>query len=230
MIVTIVLVLGGCSRRQQEWETARKADTVEAYRTFLKTFPDGEFASQAQARVRELEEASDWEQAQAANTAESYQQFLDRYPQGRMSDEARIRIENFALSQAPAEMPPQAATIPEEAVPDAAVPPQSSPPVATPASKPGPPAPTKTASSPGGGYRIQLGAFSGSDKKAMSEWRRLEGQYPKLLKGLTPSVKLATTSSGHLYRLQAGMTNEARAREICSALKARNQACVVVLP
>ena len=47
----LVLALSGCSRRQQEWEKAREADTVAAYETFLKAFPGGEFVSQARARI-----------------------------------------------------------------------------------------------------------------------------------------------------------------------------------
>jgi hypothetical protein len=184
---------------------------VESYEQFLESFPEGEFASQAQARVRELREAADWQNATRTDTAEAYQEFLNRWPQGRMADEARIRIGNFALAQTPSSSP-------LESPPAAMLPPGTggtSAPAATPVD---------------GGYRIQLGAFSGGDKQAMGEWRRLQGQYPELLGGLTPSVKLATTTTGHVYRLQAGVMTEARARETCAQLKARGQTCVVVLP
>ncbi len=39
-----------------DWEAARKADTAEAYRSFLKAHPEGEEADAARARLRELEE------------------------------------------------------------------------------------------------------------------------------------------------------------------------------
>ena len=211
LLILSLTVASGCSRRQQEWETARRADTAESYQQFLKSFPDGEFASQAQARVRELQEADDWQNATRADTAEAYQEFLNRYPQGRMADEARIRIGNFALAQTPSSSP------------------QELPPVDV--SAPGSGATAAPASTPAArGYRIQLGAFSGGDKQAMNEWRRLLGEHPGLLGGLTPSVKLATTTTGHLYRLQAGVMTEARARETCAQLKTRGQSCVVVLP
>lgn len=64
----------------------------------------------------------------------------------------------------------------------------------------------------------------------MGEWRRLQREYPQLLTGLSPSVKLATTNAGHLYRLQAGATSETRARDICAKLQDEGQACVVVVP
>ena len=198
----------GCSRRQQEWEAARSADTLQAYQRFLASFPDGEFVSQAQARVRELQEAEDWQKAMRADTAEAYQQFVTRHPQGRNSDEARIRIGNLALAQTPSGTPQEMAAPLEPSPGTAAAP----------------------AAATSGMYRIQLGAFAGGDKQAMGEWRRLQGAYPQLLGGLTPSVKLATTISGHLYRLQAGLLTEERARAACAALKSNNQACVVVPP
>lgn len=216
LLILSLAIASGCSRRQQEWETARRSDTVASYQQFLRLFPDGEFASQAQARVRELQEAADWEHATRTDTAESYQQFVDRHPQGRMADEARIRIGNFALAQTPSSSPQE-------------MPAPQSP---TPAfGAPVPTAPTPATSTPtGGAYRIQLGAFSGGDKQAMGEWRRLQGEHPQLLGGLTPSVKLATTTSGHLYRLQAGVMTEERAREVCAKLKSAGQTCVIVLP
>lgn len=245
LIVSALVVASltvGCSRRQQEWETARTADNIQGYETFLKSFPDGEFTSQAQARVKELQEAQDWQQAIMTDTPEAYRKFLEHYPSGRMSDEARIRVENFALAQTPAPgsegaapgeegLPPQVA-VPMEAPPEEPAPVQNKAPTppALPPAHDASPAKTPAAPSSGSGYRIQLGAFAGGDKQAMAEWRRLKDKYPKQLSNLSPSVKLATTSAGHVYRLQAGKTTEARAREICSALKAKGQACVVVLP
>jgi cell division protein FtsN len=224
--LVLALALSACSRRQTEWEAARAADTVESYERFLKTFPQGEFSSQAEARARELREARDWKKAVTTNTLASYQQFVAQYPEGRMSDEARIRIETYAMATAPTlELPQAAAEIGSTAAPPKPL--ASSAPAATSA----PPAPAvNTATAAQSGYRVQLGAFAGGEKQAMGEWRRLQRDYPQLLEGLKPSVKLATTTTGHLYRLQAGMTDEARARDICAKLKDEAQACVVVLP
>lgn len=223
-ILVALMILGlavasGCGRRQQEWETARRTDTVEAYQQFLKSFPDGEFASQAQARVRGLQEAGDWQDAMRTDTAEAYQEFLNRHPQGRMADEARVRSGNFALARTPSGSPQ------EWSAPIPSAQPASAAPTGAASTSALPPA---TASA--GAFRIQLGAFSGGDKQAMGEWRRLQGEYPQLLSGLTPSVKLATTNTGHLYRLQAGLLTEERARAACATLKAKGQACVVVPP
>ena len=221
MVAAMALMVIACSGRQQQWETARRADTLEAYQHFLQTYPDGEFASQAQARVRELQESSDWQKAMQADTADGYQQFLSQHPQGRMADEARIRLGNFALAQTPSNTPSDGTAAAGASLTAGLQLPPAKTPVSTPAS---------AASTSAGGYRIQLGAFSGGDKQAMGEWRRLQGEYPQLLSGLSPSVKLATTPAGHLYRLQAGMLPEENARKVCAALTADNQACIVVPP
>ena len=228
-LLALAIVLSACSRRESEWEAARGADTVESYERFLEAFPSGEFSAQAQARAVELREARDWKQAVATNTLGAYRQFIAQYPDGRMSDEARIRIESLTLVAATTQptdtgaplataMPPPQGNAPAARVP---------PPAGATVTLPGPAA--QPASS-GGSYRIQLGAFSGGEKQAMGEWRRLQQEFPQLLTGLSPSVKLATTNAGHLYRLQAGATNEARARDICSRLQDQGQACVVVPP
>jgi len=233
-VLALAIALSACSRRQTEWEMARAADTVESYERFLQSFPEGEFSSQAQARAKELREARDWKKAVSANTLGAYQNFVAQYPDGRMSDEARIRIESFTLASglpANAEIStpgpaPISAAPPAGAVATAPAP-AAAPPRQAPATQAASAAPRESG---GGGYRIQVGALSGGDKQAMGEWSRMQGEYPKLLDGLTPSVKFATTTSGHLYRLQAGATNEARARDICAKLQADGQACVVVLP
>jgi cell division protein FtsN len=238
-VLVVACAMTGCSKRQQEWETARTADNIESYEGFLKSYPEGEFTSQAQARVKELQEARDWQQAIMTDTPEGYQQFLNQYPEGRMSDEARIRIENFVLAETPsaASLPSEASEPPATGPGEMPVEPQTTE-TAPPSSQTQKAPPAQTAPAPSAttkvaiakDYRVQLGAFSGGEKQAMAEWRKLRQEYPKYLGSLSPSVKLATTTSGHIYRLQAGMTNVARAREICAALKAKGQACVVVKP
>jgi len=181
-----------------------------------------------------------WEAARTANTPESYDQFLADYPVGEFASQAKARAAElretrdwekamatntldgyraFVKAHPDGRMGDEA-RIRIESFALSAPMPESAPGLAT---LEGPATPT-------GGYRIQLGAFSGGEKQAMNEWRRLQTDFPALLQGLTPSVKLATTTSGHLYRLQAGSTDEARARSICTNLKAEGRACVVVLP
>jgi cell division septation protein DedD len=226
LLVVFAGLLTACSRRQQDWEAARAANTAESYESFVAKYPQGEFTAQAKARADELREAADWQEALAANTLPAFQAFVRKHPDGRMSDEARIRIEGFALG----------GVAPDAGASASAISPSSAPTSSSATSTARAPSPQlatvspPAASGPGSGYRIQLGAFAGGDKQAMGEWRRLAAQYPDLLGGLSPSVKLATTDTGHLYRLQAGMADETHARAICESLKSKGHACVVVPP
>src|SRR3984957_17337860 len=97
----VLIGIGGCSRQQSDWQKTREANTTEAYEQFLKKYPSGEFAPQAQARVKELYEERDWQKARDADTPEAYQAFLKQYPEGKWTEEARIRVENFTLAQTP---------------------------------------------------------------------------------------------------------------------------------
>jgi cell division septation protein DedD len=80
-----------------------------------------------------------------------------------------------------------------------------------------------------GTFGIQLGAFS-SEGAANNEWRLLTGRFASELQGLHAHLVTADTPSGHVYRLQAVVGEEARARAICDSLRKRSQACVAVLP
>jgi cell division septation protein DedD len=243
------LALSACSRQQSDWEKTRTANTTDAYELFLKKYPSGEFTSQAQARVKELYEERDWQKARDTDTLEGYQAFLKQYPEGKWTEEARIRVENFTLASAPSSTTPAAA--------DNAAPAQSTPtPMPSSAPAPKPAAPAKAAPAPkaaaapkpaavpkgqtaashaastsqGGSYAIQLGAFKSGADAANQRWAVLEKEYPKLLSGLSPKVAPKKGASGTLYRLQVASLSETRANSICKALKAHEQACVLVHP
>ncbi len=79
------------------------------------------------------------------------------------------------------------------------------------------------------GFGIQLGAFA-SENAATNEWQQLTARFGAELHGLAPRVVSATTATGRLFRLQALVADEARARAICDMLKKQSQACVPVLP
>src|SRR5665213_2449175 len=153
--LTTALALSGCSRQQSDWEKTRAANTTDAYELFLKKYPSGEFAAQAQARVKELYEERDWQKARDTDTLEGYQAFLKQYPEGKWTEEARIRVENFTLAAAPstpaqpsAETPP-----PEAAAPPAAPKSAPSPTPSKPAAAKTPAASSaRTATKPQGSY------------------------------------------------------------------------------
>jgi cell division protein FtsN len=214
---SVVLGLTGCSRQQSDWEKARAANTTDSYEQFLKSYPNGEFTAQAQARVKDLYQERDWQKARDADTLEAYQAFLKQYPEGKFTEEARIRVENFTLAQAPS-----AADTSAGATPSAA----QTPPPASPAA---PPSAAANAVARGT-YGIQLGAFKNSDA-VDKRWARLQKQYPAILGGLTHKVSSRKTPAGiTVYRLQATGLTEKQSRSICRKLNAKAQACLVMRP
>jgi len=252
----VVLALSGCSRQQSDWQKTRETNTADAYESFLKKYPTGEFTAQAQARVKELYEERDWQKARDADTPEAYQAFLKQYPEGKWTEEARIRVENFTLAQAPsgtAATPSggadnaggTAGAVPggETATPSA---PRVSTPkgpaqssadeTAAPAPAPHAPAtksthqPIANAKSTSGSFGVQLGAFKSSTGAAEQRWTRLKKEYPSVLAGLSSKVEPRKAASGNLYRLQVVGLTEKRARAICTSLKAKSQPCIVVPP
>ena len=84
------------------------------------------------------------------------------------------------------------------------------------------PPPTPVAIATGGGWRIQLGAFS-SPAGAHRAWDGIKGR----LGGLQPVYGAA----GAVTRLQAGpLPNRAAAERACAAAKAAGSACFPVAP
>ena len=80
-----------------------------------------------------------------------------------------------------------------------------------------------------GGYMVQLGAF-GKKESAELLWKKLQKENPELLADLGSDIMMIDLGKkGVLYRLRGGMIGErTSADDICSALKAKKQACIVV--
>ena len=282
--VLALTTLAGCSREKIDWKSAEAADTVEGYDHFLERHPDGALATQARARVAQLNEDRDWKKATGADTADAYRQFLAQHESGKWAEEARIRIENFSLDgtatgpgkpvvdAAPAvAATPSATPLPTHGPKEAQLPPATaaSAPAAAPAkpavaatqpaaepkpssaakpatAKPAPeqkrlasaapPAtaaksaasPTATPTSPAQ-FGIQLGAFHSQDA-ALKNWKQLQTKYDSDLHGLFAHAVPVKQTSGQLFRLQAPVGEESRARAICTSLAKHSQPCVVVLP
>lgn len=104
----------------------------------------------------------------------------------------------------------------------------SPPPKPRPAAKtPTKPKPEKSAGA--GSYRVQLASFRTS-KAANDAWSKLRKSNISLLRDLTAHVtRVELGQKGTFYRLQAGsFAQEARARSVCTELKARQVDCLVV--
>jgi cell division septation protein DedD len=250
----VLVLAGGCSREQQDWRSAESADTIEGYDQFIQKHPESELTTQARARVAQLGEERDWQRAGSADNVEAYRQFLAEHPNGKWAQEARIRIENFSLSEqanaaalskggsaapegaggSPAASSPGRASdrATRAAAAGAGFSSGSAAPTAmqrpTPQG-PGPQSPPAQRPESQGGYAVQLGAFK-TEAAAQSEWRVLKARFGAELGALAEHIVAAETASGRIYRLQARVSDEGRARALCASLTKHSQPCVAVLP
>ncbi len=80
-----------------------------------------------------------------------------------------------------------------------------------------------------GSFLVQLGAFGKKDT-AEQLWDKLQADNAALLSGLRPDIMMIDLGKkGFLYRLRGGMiADRPSADQICEALKAKKQACIVV--
>lgn len=90
---------------------------------------------------------------------------------------------------------------------------------------------TPTTPAPEGSFLVQLAAARSEDQ-AMGEWNRVKGKHEQMFAGMTPSVVRADLGErGVFFRLRAGpLPDRASADAMCTALKAENEACIVVRP
>jgi hypothetical protein len=212
-LLAFTLRLAGCSREKGDWRSAQAADSPESYQEFIDDHPDSSHVATARERLQQLAEEKDWRAAAANDNLASYEQFLAQHPAGKWGKEAQLRIDAFksggAGSATPATPPPPNAG--GSAVPADAAATDIAPPVLT------------------GGFGVQLGAFSSSER-ANQEWKKLQGEAAGMLDGLSPRVVVAESGGKTLYRLQAEVRDEAQARAICGGLKVAKKACVPVVP
>ncbi|MEL6297721.1 MAG: caspase family protein [Pseudomonadota bacterium] len=90
---------------ENEWADARKDNTVEGYRRYLKAFPAGRFADRAQNKIENIQDRDNWARAKAADSLEEYEAYL-QVPSNRLHRrEARLakaRLDNLAWKRAKA--------------------------------------------------------------------------------------------------------------------------------
>lgn len=226
-VVSLLLLclLAGCSDLQ-DWRSTQRADTLEAYAAFVEGHPDSQYVTVAERRILELTEDRDWRIANERDSAESYRSFINAYPRGRWANEAKVRLQNFLTTPGvigpaavePLEVPPPPAMLPP-APPEEPLLPSSD-------------SSTAAALPPPVTHRIQLGAFS-SRELALEAWRAARERHEQLQGLVAQVVEVPATVNSpttRVFRLQAGVASETRAREICAALSAARQACVYVLP
>lgn len=91
-----LLLLLAASCRPSALDAASRADTPEAYRTFLRQHPDHDEAGAVRARLAELEFA----QASRLHTLVAYKRFLEEFPDSAQAAAARALLEGLRFNAA----------------------------------------------------------------------------------------------------------------------------------
>lgn len=244
----------------REWKRAELGDSVTSYQEYLHGFPQGRFAGEALVRIANinLREVPDHEpspeELRAARSTEatpaSPGKSVDdkaaaavsaapvvppRGPTALINREARPALApkpavKLAPKPAPKPTPrpvvapkPTAQPAPKEAPKPVAKP--AAKPTASPAPKPAP----VPAAAAGGGWSVQLGAFGKGEAAALAHWQRLERAVPGAVSGLQPDV-VAPAEGKPFHRLRVVGLSRERAREVCQAVRAVGEGCVVTGP
>jgi hypothetical protein len=204
----------------RDWQQATATDTADAYRRFLAQHESGKWAEEARIRVENF--ALDGTATGPARPAMDPEPATAAAGPGQASPPAPAVAPPPAAASTPPAVPPPAAPKPAQGTASSTKPvtPES---VQTVPAAPNPV--TETVSQ----FGIQLGAFRTQDA-ALKDWKRLQVAYDTDLHGLFARAVPIQHSAGQLFRLQAPVGDEARARAICASLQKKSQPCVVVLP
>jgi hypothetical protein len=92
--LAVLLLLTGCA--SGAYQHAKEADTVEAYREFLRAHPKDELAEAAEARIEELE----FEEAKKLHTVLAYKRFLEAHPEAAQVRAAEALLEGLRFNAA----------------------------------------------------------------------------------------------------------------------------------
>lgn len=232
-----------------EWQRAGSADNADAYKQFLAQHPNGKWAQEARIRIENFALGREGSAAPspvsgggpasvpATGAVSAAAVAGDGGARASPGEAARAFPGEAARAQAApgelARVPTTAQASPGEAATSGARAGESGHALtsmqASPPSSPQAPPAIATAWKSDDGFGVQLGAFASEDA-ATNEWQQLTTRFSAELRGLAPRVVSASTSTGRLFRLQALVADESRARALCDMLKKQSQACVPVLP
>lgn len=78
------------------WGTARHANTVQSYRSYCDSFPDGAYSDKAQSLIEELV----WDSVEVENSIQAYGNYCAEFPHGIYIENAKKLIEELSWQEA----------------------------------------------------------------------------------------------------------------------------------
>ncbi|MGH8210748.1 MAG: SPOR domain-containing protein [Steroidobacteraceae bacterium] len=217
------------------WQRAGSAATSDAYKQFLAQHPNGKWAQEARIRVQNFALAGLASHERAAAGSPGAAPVVTAAPSVAPAATAALASPGELASVPayretspgePARAPTSARASPGES-PPAALPTQAA--AATASTAPPQSSGDGSMGDSSTGYGVQLGAFT-SESAAGTEWQQLTSRFGAQLRGLSPHVVPANTTTGRVFRLQVQVAAQSQARALCEVLRKQSQGCVPVLP
>ena len=225
VVLLLCAVHVACARPDAAWEEARRLDTPDGYASYQERHPRSPHATEARVRREALLAERDWSVARNADTLDAYREYLEKHPEGLWAGKAKERV--TALTATPSV---EQATLQDSAekvaAPPAATPAPTAPSEPIVASTPvAPAAPAKITPPPAPKVLVQFGAFS-SAEGARKAWRELQSRHAAL-RDLQPVYQRSGKDASGLHLLKAGVATPTDAEQLCRALQAAGQACLI---
>lgn len=89
LIVFLFILLNlNCSSPESTFEKAKELDTVEAYKSFIKKYPDNSLCKEAQKQIEKFL----FENAKLSNSIDSLKAFIERHPNSELLNEAQKEL------------------------------------------------------------------------------------------------------------------------------------------
>ena len=82
------------------WNKLKSKNTSEAYKQYLKEYPNGIYINEAKKLCIIAEDNEAWQKAQKKNTSKSYKEYIDKYPNGQYIKEANVKYQECLDNEA----------------------------------------------------------------------------------------------------------------------------------
>ena len=77
------------------WNNADRLGTILSYETFLREYPDGNYAAAAKGKIRDITDENKWKEITSINTLSAYKNYLQTFPHGLHAEEAAMKAKEI---------------------------------------------------------------------------------------------------------------------------------------
>lgn len=112
---------GGSNVDEQFWDAVKNSQRIADYQSYLRNFPNGQFAALARLKIDQLNQTNPvqqpagggsnvdeqfWDSIKASQRVSDYQSYLRNFPNGQFAALARLKIDQLSQFSPPIQPPP----------------------------------------------------------------------------------------------------------------------------